>query len=89
MKPEDMDQEKLVAWIKSYLERSKNDLEAMRSAFYEFVLAGENDAAERQLKELAVKQDVHAMLFQELLEAEEYKQMLEIIGKMSKDAPEA
>jgi hypothetical protein len=89
MKPEDMDQEKLVAWIKSYLERSKNDLEAMRSAFYEFVLAGENDAAERQLKEMSVKQDVHVMLLHEVIEAEEYKQMLEVIQKMSKDAPEA
>jgi len=89
MKPEEMDQEKLLAWIKSYLERSGKNLEAMREAFYGFVIAGDNDAAERQLKEMSVQQDVHMMLLGEVMEAEEYQKMLEIMQKMSKDAPEA
>jgi len=89
MKPEEMDQEKVLAWIKAYLERSDKNLEAMRSAFYDFIIAGDDAAAERQLKEMSVQQDVHVMLLHEVLEAEEYKQMLEVIQKMSKDAPEA
>jgi len=89
MKPEEMDQEKLLAWIKAYLERSSKDLEAVREAFYNSVVAGDDAAAERQLKELSVKQDVHMMLLGEVFEAEEYQKMLEIMQKMSKDAPEA
>jgi hypothetical protein len=89
MKPEEMDQEKLIAWIKAYLERSKKDLLAMREAFYDFVVAGDDAAAERQLNDLIVKQGVHAMLLEEILEAEEYKRMLEVVQKMSEGAPEA
>jgi len=89
MKPSEVDQEKLLVWIKAYLERSAKDLEAMRSAFYDFVIAGDDAAAERQLKEMSVKEDVHVMLLAEVFEAEEYQKMLEIMQKMSKDAPEA
>lgn len=89
MKPEEVDQEKLLAWIKSYLERSKKNLEAQREAFYDFVVAGDDAAAERQLKDMLIAQGVHGMLFEELMEAEEYKKMLEVIGKMSEGAPEA
>jgi hypothetical protein len=84
-----MDQEKLIAWIKSYLERSNKNLLAMREAFYDFVVAGDDAAAERQLKDLVVMQDVHAMLLQEILEAEQYRHMLGVIEKMSEGAPEA
>jgi hypothetical protein len=89
MKPSEVDQEKVLAWIKAYLERSAKDLEAMRNAFYDFVTAGDDAAAERQLKEMSVKEDVHMMLLGEVMEAEEYQKMLELMQKMSKDAPEA
>jgi hypothetical protein len=89
MKPEEMDQEKLLAWIKSYLERSAKDLEAMREAFYGFVLADDNESAERQLKELSVKQDVHVMLLSEVIEAEQYQKVMEVVQKMSEGASEA
>jgi predicted nucleic acid-binding Zn-ribbon protein len=89
MKPSEMDQDKLLAWIKAYLERSAKDLENMREAFYDFVNAGLNEQAEQQLKELSVKEDVHVMLLGEVFEAEEYQKMMELMQKMSKDAPEA
>jgi hypothetical protein len=38
---------------------------------------------------MSVKEDVHVMLLAEVFEAEEYQKMLEIMQKMSKDAPEA
>jgi hypothetical protein len=89
MKPQEMDQEKLLAWIKSYLERAPKDLEAMRDVFYDLVLAGDDEAAEFQLKSMFVKQGVHAMLLEEVMEVEEYQKMLELVQKLSEGAPEA
>jgi len=89
MKPSEVDQEKVLVWIKAYLERSAKDLEAMREAFYDFVTVGDDAAAERQLKDVSVKEAVHVMILAEVFEAEEYQKMLEIMQKMSEDAPEA
>jgi hypothetical protein len=89
MKPQEIDQEKFLNWIKAYLERSAKDLEAMRDAFYDFVNAGLDEQAEQQLKDMIVKQGVHAMLLDEVMEAEEYAGLLEVVQKMSEGAPKA
>jgi len=89
MTPQEMDQEKLLTWMKEYLKRSKDRLEAQRNAFYDLVIAGQDEAAERQLKDMVVDQAVHSMLYAEVLDAEEYTMMQEAVAKMAKDAPEA
>lgn len=89
MKPQEMDQQKLLAWMKEYLTKSKIKLETQRDALYDFITAGDDEAIDRQLRDMVVGQAVHAMLLEELLDAEEHQKMMEIVAKMSKDAPEA
>ncbi len=89
MKPEQMDQEKLLTWMKEYLKRSKDRLTAQREALYDLITAGQDEAAEAQLKDMVVAQAVHSMLFEEVMEAEEIAAMQEIVANMAKDAPSA
>ncbi|GEM_PF-6296334 len=89
MKPQDMDQEKLLNWMKAYLERSKASLEASRESFYDAVNDGADILAEEILKNMVIKQDIYATLLTELLEAEEYQRVLLAVQKMAEGAPEA
>jgi len=89
MKPEEMDQQKLLTWIEEFLKKSKEKLGLQREAFYDLVNSGQDDAAERQLRDMVVGQAVHSMLLEEFLEAKEYEKMQEVIKKLAENAPEA
>ncbi len=79
MKPQEMDQEKILTWIKAYLERSEVSLLATRDQFYDAVVAGDDAKAELLLKDMSVMQRVHGWLLEEVIEAKEYQKMLEVI----------
>lgn len=89
MKPEEMNQEVMLNWIKDYLKRSKEDLQTVRSTFYDAVTAGDNVKAELTLREMVVKQAVHANLLEEVYEAEEYAKMIEKLAAAAANAPKA
>jgi len=89
MKPEEMNQELMLNWIKDYLKRSKENLQVVRSDFYDAVAAGDNAKAELILRDMVVKQAVHANLLEEVYEAEEYAKMIEQLAKLSENAPKA
>ncbi len=89
MKPEEMNQDLMLNWIKDYLKRSKEDLQTVRSDFYDAVVAGDNIKAELILREMVVKQSVHANLLEEIYEAEEYAKMIEQLAKAAENAPKA
>jgi hypothetical protein len=88
MKPE-MNQEVMLNWIKNYLVRSKANLQVVRSDFYDAVVADDNVKAELILREMVVKQAVHANLLEEVYEAEEYAKMIEQLAKAAENAPKA
>ncbi len=89
MKPEEMNQELMLNWIKDYLKKSKETLIAIRGDFYDAVAAGDDIRAELLLKDLVVKQAVHANLAEEVYEAEEYAKMVGELLKAAEDAPKA
>jgi hypothetical protein len=89
MKPEEMNQEVVLNWIKNYLVRSKANLQVVRSDFYDAVVADDNVKAELILREMVVKQAVHANLLEEVYEAEEYAKMIEQLAKAAENAPKA
>jgi len=89
MKAQEMNQDKLLAFMKTYLEGSVTDLNELREKFYDAVTADDKELAASLLREIVVKQAVHAMLLEELADAEEYYRLMSVMQKMSKDAPEA
>jgi dephospho-CoA kinase len=89
MKPQEMDQEKLLAFMKAYLERSTEDVHNLREKFYDAVIADNTELAGLLLREMVVKLSVHAMLLEELLDAKEYQEMMQVVQKLSENAPEA
>ncbi len=89
MKPEEMDQQKLVTWMEGYLQKSKIKLEGQRDALYDLIDAGDDVAIEAQLRDLVVGQAVHAMLLEEFIDYKEHEKMQAFIANLAKDAPEA
>ena len=89
MKPQEMDQEKLANFIISYLEKSKEDLGNLRENFFDAVTADDTYLAGSLLREMVVKQAVHAMLLEEVMDVKEHQEMMEVIQKLSENAPKA
>lgn len=90
MKPEEMDRGKLLNWIQDYLKRSKENLRVSREEFYDAIfVVGDDAKAESILRDMVLKQAVHANLLEEIYEAEQYAAAIEQLAKAAENAPKA
>ena len=89
MKPEEMNQEKLINWIQDYLKRSKENIRVAHEEFYDAVNERDDTKADLILRDMIIKQAVHANLLEELMQYEEYNEMIAKLAEAAEKAPKA